>query len=183
MWAFEFGYQYYIASRFATLAQFRPVAGSLAHHAVELLLKCCLSTNDTPAKIRAYRNTYSHGLSELWREFRKRNTDPTLAAYDAIVDTLNRFEKVRYPETLINKGGRLLMGLAEPDQPTSTSTLNVPTYELYLPQIDRLVDRLVVATGLNAEAWRMHLDPEHGPKYLWLHNATPFLPENASVPP
>ena len=175
-WSFEFGYQYYIAGRFATAAAFRPVAGSIIHHAVELLLKSCLATSDTAAQIRAYRNTYRHGLNDLWNEFRNRKQDPSLAQYDDILTKLNQFEKVRYPEKLIDRGALLSIGLVEPTQPTTTSsTLKVPHYELYLPQIDRLVDRLARATGRNFEAWRQHLDQEHARRFFRLENATPFL--------
>ena len=36
---FGFGYQYYLAGRYAVAAQLLPIAANLLHHAIEMLLK------------------------------------------------------------------------------------------------------------------------------------------------
>ena len=55
-WAFaiRYGLQYYVAGRFATANRFTPVCANLLHHAVELLLKACLSSDDSLQTIEKY---------------------------------------------------------------------------------------------------------------------------------
>src|SRR6267143_1699546 len=107
--AIEYGLQYYIAGRFAVHAQFTPVCANLLHHAVELLIKANLSRGDSPTAIRGYghRQSYGHALASAWQEFKKRNGDPALGAHDAVVDELDKFEDVRYPDRLLDEGAMI----------------------------------------------------------------------------
>jgi hypothetical protein len=148
--AAEYGIQYYLAARYAVVAQLVPVCGSLAHHAVEMLLKASLAKDDSGNKITAYRDTYGHKLDRLWKEFRTRNRQLTLdPAFDGLVEELDRFEEIRYPDPLVLNGGYLNIGLFEPDPPTS-SGLSPPNhrFNLYLPPLARLVSELMETTGI-----------------------------------
>ena len=58
---YRFGFQYYVAGRFAVIAQFSPVAANLLHHAIEMLLKGELAYLDekqrSPHSLRSMRSS------------------------------------------------------------------------------------------------------------------------------
>ena len=175
--AAEYALQYYVTGRYAVAAQFSPISASLLHHAVELLLKACLSRGDSADVIRQYgsRNRgYGHRLATLWTEFTRRNPDVGMGQYATVIEALDHFEDIRYPETLVQDGGMITIGMYEVEPPVGTPQ-NDRTYMLMLPQIDRLVAQLFQATGLNHEAFRQMLQREHANTYLFLLNATPIL--------
>jgi hypothetical protein len=150
--AAEYGIQYYLAARYAVVAQLVPVCGSLAHHSIEMLLKASLAYNDPGETIAKYRRTYGHKLDRLWREFRTRNHQLNLdPAFDRLITELDRFEDIRYPDPLALDGGHLDIGLVEPNPPTSGGP-SPPNrrFNLYLPALARLVSVLMKATGISA---------------------------------
>ena len=186
----ENGVQYYIAGRFGVLAHLTPTCGNQMHHAVEYLLKGCLARqdpedpgrSDTWQEISKYPRRYGHDLEKLWAEFKKRNPDPALAVYDDLIDGLNRFEKIRYPNDLIEKGAMLAVSLAEvPPEERTRGVLMPPDriFQLELPRVDRLVQLLFKASHYNPEfggvAYLLRRDP--AAEYLWLHNTTPIVPK------
>jgi hypothetical protein len=128
-----------------------PRADRWAHHAVEMLLKASLAKDDSGGKIAEYRDTYGHKLDRIWKEFRARNPrlnlDPT---FDGLIEELDRFEGIRYPDALVLNGGRLDIGLVEPDPPTSGGP-SPPhrTFILYLPVLARLASVLIKATDIS----------------------------------
>jgi hypothetical protein len=150
--AAEYGVQYYLAARYAVVAQLVPVCGSLAHHAVEMLLKASLAYGDPGEKIAEYRFTYGHKLDRLWREFRTRNHQLNLdPAFDQLVKELDQFEDIRYPDPLALDGGYLDIGLIEPDPPTCSGlSPSKRRYNLYLPALARLASILIKATGISS---------------------------------
>jgi hypothetical protein len=150
--AVEFGVQYYLAARYAVVAQLVPVCGSLAHHAIEMLLKACLAKDDPGDKIAEYRATYGHKLDRLWREFRTRNSrlnpDP---AFDALIGELDRFEDIRYPDPLVLDGGNLDIGLVESDPPTSGGPAQ--THRRFTVLRDSVSNLLQVAATIKNDAF------------------------------
>ena len=151
--AIEYGLDYYVAGRFAIAHGFIPVSANILHHAVELLLKACLSKDDPIEKIRAYghfKTGYCHNILLLWREFKARQPAPVPAEFDAIIQGLHSFEEIRYPETLIRQGARISMGIFEVENPLQKNDLMPEKpYVLMLPQIDRLMGLLFDASGAN----------------------------------
>jgi len=149
--AAEYGVQYYLTTRYAVVAQLVPVCGSLAHHAVEMLLKSCLSKDDSGDNIAEYRNTHGHKLDRLWKEFRRRNPQLNLdPSFDGLVEELDKFEDIRYPDPLVLDGGHLDIGLVEPDPPSAGGpSPSHRRFNLYLPALERLASVLIKATGIS----------------------------------
>jgi len=149
--AAEFGIQYYLAARSAVAAAFNPVCGSIAHHAIEMLLKSCLAKDDSGDQIAEYRKTYGHKLGALWKVFRSRNQHLNLdPEFDLIIEELNKWDEIRYPDQLVLEGGHLDIGFVEP--PSSGG--QHPRFKLYLPALERLASVLIKATGISGEAIR-----------------------------
>jgi hypothetical protein len=139
------------AVRYAVVTQLVHVCGSVAHHAVEMLLKASVAHDDTGDQVSEYRNTCGHKLDRLWREFRTRNHQLNLdPAFDRLVEELDRFEDIRYPHPLALDGGYLDIGLVEPGSPT-TRALSSATRR---PALARLVSVLIKGTGIS----RAHLE-------------------------
>jgi hypothetical protein len=176
--AIEYGLAYYVSGRFAVHAQVF-ISANLLHHAVELLIKANLSVADSADQIRRYghRSSYGHSLATSWTEFKARSTDPTLAAHDATVAELDKFENIRYPDRLVHSGGLISVGFAESSPPATpaTSGHSMPRYELGLPAIDRLVKLLFDRSGINPEVLRQRIEQQHAARYFRENNATPLL--------
>jgi hypothetical protein len=91
---YRYGFQYYVAGRFAVIAQLLPVAANLLHHAIEMLLKGELVHLE-----EKQRRDMGHDLTKLWPAYKKRMAaENTLVSFDAIIETLNKFEEIRYPD-------------------------------------------------------------------------------------
>jgi hypothetical protein len=58
---YGYGFQYYLAGRFAVIAQLSPVAANLLHHAIETLLKSELLHLE-----EKQRRDMGHDLTKLW---------------------------------------------------------------------------------------------------------------------
>jgi hypothetical protein len=97
----NYGFQYYMLGRCAVAAWAHPVAGNQFHHAIEMLLKgglCAHTTEDERINMR-------HRLPRIWKAFKK-HYDPSnqLARFDALVRNLHKYESIRYPERIVQRG-------------------------------------------------------------------------------
>ncbi len=99
--------QYYTAGRWAAINQFMPVSGTLLHHAVEMALKAALITSQTMPELKGL----GHDLSRSWAEFKRLFADPALSEFDSAVGELDKFEEVRYPDSVIARGAMMELAL------------------------------------------------------------------------
>lgn len=178
MFATRYGLQYYVSGRFATANRFTPVCANLLHHAVELLLKACLSYDDPLDMILKYgdwKKGYGHNILLLWTAFKERRPAAVPAEFDAIIEALHEFEDIRYPENLIRNGARISIGLFVVEEPIqSNDQMLEPSYVLMLPQIDRLVGLLFEASHANPEVFLREITDEQGLKYYEIVKTTLF---------
>lgn len=162
-YAIRYGLQYYVAGRFATANRFTPVCANLLHHAVELLLKACLSRVDPRETIERYgRSAYGHNILLLWEEFKKRQTATIPVEFDAIVAALHDFEDIRYPEKLIRNGATIIINPIVDEPIRANGRGPEPSYDLTLPPIDRLMGFLFKASNANPEAFLHEITDEQG---------------------
>ncbi len=68
----ETAFQYYITARFATINFLSPVAGNLAHHAIEMYLKAALVETTTEKE----RINLRHDLTRIWRRYKTLMANP-----------------------------------------------------------------------------------------------------------
>ena len=163
--AIDYGLQYYVAGRFATANRFTPVCANLLHHAVELLLKACLSNDDSRETIENYgdrKRGYGHNILLLWDAFKEKQTAPVPVEFDAIVAALHDFEEIRYPEKLIQNGARITINPLVDEPICDNGNEPEPSYSLSLPSIDRLMGLLFEASHANPKAFLHEIVDEQG---------------------
>jgi hypothetical protein len=133
---FLLGSQYYAIATHAAHPSLIPVCGNLFHHAIEMLLKGYLANNNDIKKLREMR----HNLVKLWHSFKAGGDDPNLNNFDSVIAKLDRFENIRYPESIVDNN--MIMGVSTNviaprliDQfPSATSR-----YEIKVDELDKLV--------------------------------------------
>lgn len=162
--AIRYGLQYYVAGRFATANRFTPICANLLHHAVELLLKACLSYDDSITTIEKYgrKNVYGHDILLLWYAFKKRRPNPVPAEFDTIVAALHAFEDIRYPEELIRSGALITISPLTEEPTQANGQGPESSYNLSLPPIDRLVGLLFKASNANPQTFLHEITDEQG---------------------
>jgi hypothetical protein len=165
---FRTAFDYYVAGRFAVLAQLGSVsvAGNLLHHAVEMALKGALAKN---GKILAVlKNRYQHNLPRIWADFKQQHQGADLDHFDEVVSTLHAFEELRYPDSILSKGAQLYVDpgkrSAAPAN-TGPSSNNPPRYELYLGDVDELMGKVLEVANLSP---KFFTDRFHGPGRQYL---------------
>jgi hypothetical protein len=166
--------QYYIAGRFSAIAQLFPFCGNLLHHAVEMYLKGALSAHLTLDELR----TFSHDLNEVWTKFKTVFPDPHYAQFDAAVSTLHRFERLRYPDTVLREGMQGQFALLRAHfvvHPQTNGRPMPPTYNLVLEDVDHLVKVIFDTAKVNPSSYILG-NNDQAKHFLSLHNAHPLLP-------
>jgi hypothetical protein len=158
---------YYAAGRYAVFAVLHPTAGNLLHHAVEMCLKGALAKKGkSPADLKKLR----HRLPRIWKEFRKEYPDD-LDSFDPIIRGLHNFEEIRYPDQIAAQGMSSEIGRGKTPPPSEPSSLptNVPSYRLYLGEIDELISKVLTAASFSPTSYTGTLFPE-ARKYITEEN-------------
>jgi len=150
---------YYALGRIATLTSRFSVAGSLLHHAVESLLKACLVPHRTMPELKRL----GHSLPKLWAATILLGPSLESAQRQQTIDSLNRFEKIRYPEDTIAEGAPIIVSIEapHPDIPIPVRmSYSGPTYRLILEDIDELWSAVFLASGAPPNIFLTGLDPQ-----------------------
>ena len=166
---FEFystGMNHYVAARWATLAGLMPAYGNQFHLAVEMYLKGALVEKGfAPDRLRHF----GHNLKRLWKAFKRHYDDGTLAQFDQLVQELDRFEKIRYPDQ-IGKGMTMGISIGAGEQTKVWTAKPLPHYEVNLAAIDGLVRAIVQRTSVNPTALMHRLLRPEAKDALSRHN-------------
>ena len=159
--------QYLASGRFAALSHCLPVAGNLLHHAIEMFLKCVLVKTLTLKELKGL----GHNLSTLWARFAQLHPNPAHASLDAAVEELERFERLRYPDSVVLEGMQALFSIARAHfSPLPAGPQ--PPYHLILEDIDFIAKIAAQASGLNRVAFTSGMS-EQGIHFLQVHNVHP----------
>jgi hypothetical protein len=164
---------YFIAGRFSVISRLFPVGGNLLHHAVEMYLKGALSlhlSNNDLLKL-------GHNLKKLWSEFKTIFCDPNLAQFDVTVNQLHRFERLRYPDTVLQEGMEGQFALFRGDLVQSSNITNsmLFNYNLVLEDIDHLVKVIFEQAHVNP-GFYLGVIGDQAKHFLSLHNTYPLVP-------
>jgi hypothetical protein len=148
---FEFystGMNHYVAGRWATLAGLMPVYGNQFHLAVEMFLKGALvGKGVAPDDLRRF----GHKVKRLWKAYKRYYDDGTLAQFDQLIQRLDKFEKIRYPDQIV-KGLTMGISIGADEQTTVRTPTPLPHYEVNLATIDGLVRAIVERASVNPTA-------------------------------
>jgi hypothetical protein len=129
-------------------AGLNPTAGNLLHHAVEMYLKGALAKK---GKDLAYLKQFNHRLSDIWTDFKAHHRGD-VTEFDAPILELDRFEEIRYPDSILEKGMKSQIGLVNPPAANTANTVQ-PTYALWLGQVDRLIAKVLQLASINFQAF------------------------------
>ena len=148
--------QYYVSGRYAVFAGLSPVAGNLLHHAVEMYLKGALSKQMTLDQLKRL----SHNLPKEWDCFKAQVGAPGLDIFDPIISSLQAFEELRYPDSVLSKGMVVMIGVSRVAGASTEGPARAePRYEMHLEDVDALVDKIFVTTSVNPGFFLAGLDP------------------------
>ena len=164
--------QYYASGRFAALSHCVPVAGNLLHHALEMFLKCALVKTLSLKELKRI----GHNLSTLWYRFAQTYPDPALSSLDASVAELERFERLRYPDSVVLEGMQVSFVLFR-WQFSPLPAGPQPPYHLVLEDVDLMAQAAAKASGLHRAAFVSGLSPQ-AIEFLELNNLH-LLPNDA----
>ena len=154
---FDMGLQYHVAARFLLLEVGHSVSGKQAHHAIEMYLKGLLCPTTTELE----RMKLGHNLPTIWAMTKPLLAQPVPDLFDTVVETLEQFEKIRYPERIFRKGALMQIGWERFAGPVLVDgrQLRAPRYELFMNEVDALADHLLNHSNVNREYLRTHLRP------------------------
>jgi hypothetical protein len=144
--------QYYLLGRSGYQLGCFPVAGNLFHHAVELYLKEDIRQFYSRAELK---RRFSHDLKRLWKEFKRRQATQALSNHDECVSALHRFERIRYPDAMTDKGmmGTIALRRSKPGERlvTMSGGPSVPEYAIAVNEVDHLIGDILTVTKLNPD--------------------------------
>lgn len=152
---FDTGMQYYAVGRYSAFAGANPVAGNILHHAIEMLLKGALARKmattceDAPGGRESLKDS-NHKLDKLWAAFKKAFNDPGLSRHDYAISELSRFEDLGRPNMRLVRGMRCGIDIKGSLRNSDASWGRPePLFELFLEDIDELVDAIFTAAGVD----------------------------------
>ena len=146
-WFFEYGSQYYVAGRYPAFAGLTPIVGNILHHAVEMFLKGGLAKT---MALDEMKRKLGHDLPKIWAAFKAQAGDKSLLAFDKVIDTLNNFEDIRYPDQIMSDGAALQIDITKAGAAMTSgsgSGASLPQYSLCLEEIDELVKTIFNAAS------------------------------------
>ena len=140
--------QYYVSGRYAVFAGLSPVAGNLLHHAVEMYLKGALCEHMTLDQLKSM----YHNLPKIWDCFKAQVAAPGLDIFDALISSLDAFEELRYPDSILSSGMIVKIGVSRvAGASTEGPARPEPKYEVYLEEVDPLVDKIFASASVNPD--------------------------------
>lgn len=143
---FEWATMYYVSGRLAARARLVPIHGNLLHHAVEMYLKAALLGH---LSVNLMRTRYRHDLKRLWKQYKVKESDPTLGQFDATIRALHAFEDIRYPDKFAASGGVLSIAWTTPINTSPLKLKKEPKrYEVFISDVDRLVVEVLKKAGV-----------------------------------
>ena len=88
-------------------------------------------------------------------------------SFDPIIRGLHQFEEIRYPDQIAAQGVLPEIGRGKRPPPSEPSSLpaKVPSYRLYLGEIDELISKVLAVASINPADYASTLLPE-ARKYL-----------------
>lgn len=162
--AFEHFYKialkYYVIGRAALCCGNTFITGNLLHHAVEMLLKGQVSKT-IPLEDLKNRKRFGHKLPKLWTAFKGLFPTEDLTEFDMMIDELEKFEKIRYPDEILAHGACIGLGFDRGKPVTNrTPGRTEPEYQMGVGDVDAFFARLFPLCRLNPKAYLSFLSSQ-----------------------
>ena len=145
---FRLGFQYYIAGRFAFFARQIKVAANILHHAIEMCIKGHLFASLGLEEVK----NYGHGLPSLWEALKHSvPASEELSSLDHVVQSLHKFETIRYPGPDFSRGMDLFVSPISGVRAEITEDRigPLPRFDFNLEDIDRLIREILRVASIN----------------------------------
>jgi hypothetical protein len=154
---FQLATQYYASGRFAALSGILPVSGNLLHHAIEMYLKGALA----PALELEAMRKLRHNLQQIWMRAKQTFPGSNLSRFDTAIDRLDPFERLRYPDTVLQEGAQMRITRLRSEWIPATANpgRTEPVYDLVLEDVDELVKVIFSVANLNPAFFSSGLNP------------------------
>lgn len=166
---YKIALEYYVGGRAALLSGNTLITGNLFHHAVEMLLKGHLSKTVPLTQLKDQKKR-GHNISKLWTAFRDTVPSDDLTEFDTMIDDLDKFEKIRYPDDILAHGASITVGFVRRQPVTNMAPGRPePAYQIGVRDVDAFFARLFPLCRLNPTAYFGHLT-RHGPEVLTYEN-------------
>lgn len=138
---------YYAAGRFLYWdTSVISICGNLLHHALEFYLKGHLWLTVSREELENLR----HNLPRIWDRFKTTLADVRLDSFDQTIRDIDRFELIRYPEEIVEKGMHFHFPVTRRElNRSSHHQYNLPRYQFALEEVDGLVALLFEVCGLD----------------------------------
>jgi hypothetical protein len=166
---FKIALEYYVNGRAAALSGCLFTTGNLLHHAVEMMLKGELSKT-TSLDDLANPKKFGHWLPKCWNGIKALFPTVDLTEFDAMIQGLDKFEQIRYPDKLLSHGASIGIGFGRGrviqnikiDHP-------VPEYQVGIGDVDAFFARGMNLCHMNPVAYFSFLT-EQGREILKKYN-------------
>ena len=149
--------QYYVAGRFTIQSGLLPVGANLLHHAIEMYLKAYLCKT---VGIDELRDKISHSLTKAWDRFKLILGDASMTRFDSVIEELNQFENLRYPDKASPRGATIIWSPNSEKVFIETKDSRTVQYRLVLGDIDELVEVVLGAIGINPQFLKARLSED-----------------------
>jgi hypothetical protein len=159
----------FVVGRYGVYAAFFPVAANLHHHAIEMLLKGTLAGWMSPKDMKKL----SHNLNAIWEVFKAVIDEPSLTKFDAVIEELNKFEDIRYPDRLLASEASIMFDITKAGATQSYLTgVSDPQFKLCLENVDELIADIFRISGRNPDVYlKMTMASTDARQYLERENA------------
>jgi hypothetical protein len=122
------------------------VSATLFHHAIEMLLKGCLSLRKSSSELK----NMGHDLIDLWHHFKADTGDTALSSFDGAIKELDKVELLRYPDAIVDEGYVLHVSLGRPPTPLAFPGMEeVPNYHIEVSDMDAIAAKVFEACAVN----------------------------------
>lgn len=166
---FRLAIEYYINGRSAFLSGCTTTGGNLLHHAVEMLLKGELAKTVSLQDLKDDKK-FGHWLPKCWAAFKALFPSENLTEFDPMIVSLDRFERIRYPDNVLKEGMAITVGFGRwKPTPVGGTAHPVPEYQLAVGDVDAFFARAVPLCRINPPAYT-HFVSEYGREALTKFN-------------
>jgi hypothetical protein len=153
---FVIGSQYYALATYCADQIYLPVAATLFHHAIEMLIKGFLAKRKTSAELKRL----GHDLELLWQEFKAATGTPELARFDSTIVRLNEVELLRYPDAIVDKGFVLNVRLGTSIPIDLPGTEGMPQYLIDVSEVNAIAAAIFDAGSVPVSPYFKNTPPE-----------------------
>ena len=106
---------------------------------------------------------YGHNLKRLWKAYKQKYPTSDLSGFDSCVKDLQKFENIRYPDAIADKGMSFTISVTGPPPSIDAPVVGVgstPIYRAVVNDIDQLIRTIFTTSSRNPAFFFARLSTE-----------------------